>query len=102
MPEGSLPSREAWIEIVFPDSLEMTCPCRFPRGKRGLKYQYNKRRIEKRSRFPRGKRGLKFILRQKRINRHMSLPSREAWIEMEVNSFMPLASAVASLAGSVD
>ena len=77
---------------------------RFPRGKRGLKYQKEVEGLEELSRFPRGKRGLKSragasspstvgrFPRGKRglksfklelyVYLHKSLPPREAWIEM--------------------
>ena len=57
---GSLPSREAWIEILPYISIPDVCLGRFPRGKRGLKFPC-------RSAFRRA---------------HRSLPSREAWIEI--------------------
>ena len=80
----SLPSREAWIEII-PEPFPVTAPAqgRFPRGKRGLKYvldlKYGKGVL---GRFPRGKRGLKSPAAAKKTDRTMSLPSREAWIEI--------------------
>ena len=35
---SSLPSREAWIEIAALCPLCVSALCRFPRGKRGLKF----------------------------------------------------------------
>ncbi len=37
-PQLSLPSREAWIEISMLKSFTISAYRRFPRGKRGLKY----------------------------------------------------------------
>ena len=78
----SLPSREAWIEMIKAMRLLASVKCRFPRGKRGLKLQesYKIRRLKRR--FPRGKRGLKFPGHDHKAQIFMSLPSREAWIEI--------------------
>ena len=100
----SLPSREAWIEIDWYYLVRKEWIGRFPRGKRGLKYVYVDGVEQGDSRFPRGKRGLKYQaqyanvlrigrfprgkrgLKSKKTSRHslpfVSLPSREAWIEI--------------------
>ena len=79
-PLASLPSREAWIEIVG-HLLAIG-------GAHG--------------RFPRGKRGLKLPPCPHKIGLLLSLPSREAWIEIcRVGAFQQVLE-VASLAGSVD
>ena len=56
----SLPSREAWIEIL----------------------NYNQVGLRRPGRFPRGKRGLKFVNDDYWGDEEKSLPSREAWIEI--------------------
>ena len=104
-PIQSLPSREAWIEMVRKYMNRPTELRRFPRGKRGLKFYIHALRYFRISRFPRGKRGLKWVIvicikiqtfcrfpRGKRGLKsrnvpihekcHASLPSREAWIEI--------------------
>ena len=56
----SLPSREAWIEISPAMRVMRPVLCRFPRGKRGLKFR----------------------VLPKEAPESWSLPSREAWIEI--------------------
>ena len=53
-------------------------------------------------RFPRGKRGLKLCSRGKNAAAERSLPSREAWIEIDCTRKNRCLMMVASLAGSVD
>ena len=63
--ESSLPSREAWIEILVKTLYGKEEASRFPRGKRGLKYgDHRQEGPEAWGRFPRGKRGLKFHQRK--------------------------------------
>ena len=76
----SLPSREAWIEISSSGSSSALNACRFPRGKRGLKY----------------------IISAPFLGAILSLPSREAWIEIPFSDAVFDVVYVASLAGSVD
>ena len=65
-------------EVNFGDNLG-----RFPRGKRGLKYRvWDYKSTSQDSRFPRGKRGLKFAAAYFLPMTVLSLPSREAWIEI--------------------
>ena len=101
--DPSLPSREAWIEIMGGSCIATGALSRFPRGKRGLKLS---------------------VCRFYRVP-GPSLPSREAWIEIEMVLTLSLSRArrfprgkrglkwfnaegcrhlqgVASLAGSVD
>ena len=59
---GSLSPREAWIEIRGLSTSAETDLCRFPRGKRGLKY----------------------IAIEEVATAMESLPPREAWIEILV------------------
>ena len=54
------------------------------------------------SRFPRGKRGLKSDYRRPVLDEVLSLPSREAWIEIHIPRKSGALCLVASLAGSVD
>ena len=80
----SLPPREAWIEISASSSASAASACRFPHGKRGLKFlvMYSPRSCLRR--FPHGKRGLKYCGVAKSDAPMLSLPPREAWIEMRV------------------
>ena len=77
---------------------------RFPRGKRGLKFVINNYYpVPQMGRFPRGKRGLKYVLQSLFHILELSLPPREAWIEIRKAAAAFLKSAnVASPAGSVD
>ena len=56
----SLPPREAWIEILMLISTARVNGCRFPRGKRGLKW----------------------LVSVVAVSVLWSLPPREAWIEI--------------------
>ena len=76
----SLPSRGAWIEIVFPPAWLTGGQCRSPRGERGLKWQGG----------------------AEMIGMILSLPSRGAWIEIFDSSNQSANASVAPLAGSVD
>ena len=54
------------------------------------------------SRFPRGKRGLKYDYDETELETVESLPPREAWIEMRRRRRAAMLNDVASPAGSVD
>ena len=121
----SLPSREAWIEIFLNHQKIVPPICRFPRGKRGLKFcvflcavpslaslPSREAWIEMTmptiitpstsGRFPRGKRGLKLEEMYDLFEIKRSLPPREAWIEISHTILWKKRSKVASPAGSVD
>ena len=102
MATASLPSREAWIEISPECRTSWASLSRFPRGKRGLKWISGVIRFTFMCRFPRGKRGLKCRNGFELADDLASLPSREAWIEINLGASIFNAVSVASLAGSVD
>ena len=78
--DTSLPSRGAWIEIVYWTGVVLGFGGRSPHGERGLKYegQHGDHRL------------------------HQSLPSRGAWIEIPPRGRRLLLLPVAPLTGSVD
>ena len=78
------------------------CWCRFPHGKRGLKFIKDVDALVKICRFPHGKRGLKWIYTPLWPPRPPSLPPREAWIEIDILEQIELDKLVASPTGSVD
>ena len=104
----SLPSRGAWIEMHRMPPHRRGMPCRSPHGERGLKYQRAMSRFELESRSPHGERGLKYHFRRGwrqfyrrsphgerglkffrgkcSVKEVWSLPSRGAWIEIELLS----------------
>ncbi len=76
----SLPSWEAWIEVMRSNSASGSLASRFPHGKRGLKCVAERKGV--------------FVL--------LSLPSWEAWIEVNGRWGAGSRNIVASLMGSVD
>ena len=86
----SLPPREAWIEINPPRRAFCCTESRFPHGKRGLKLPIYHLQTINRGRFPHGKRGLKLAALYGDADAWLSLPPREAWIEITISSAMRL------------
>ena len=81
----SLPSRGAWIEIAPSAYTYNHLACRSPRGERGLKWSQKLIcSLPPACRSPRGERGLKFFRATDVRAQKSSLPSRGAWIEIEM------------------
>ena len=83
----SLLSRGAWIEIKFVRSIPFLPKSRSSHEERGLKY-HNKlfQRPERLCRSSHEERGLKCITAWRQTAEFMSLLSRGAWIEIQINS----------------
>ena len=101
-PFGSLPSREAWIEIETVNIFGFG-RCRFPRGKRGLKYPEAARYLLTGKSLPSREAWIEILESfHAPVGMLKSLPLREAWIEILNSAKTSCLVYVASLAGSVD
>ena len=99
---GSLPPREAWIEIRS-TVLLMVIILSLPPREAWIEIPLKIRKGSHiKSRFPRGKRGLKLNERKAYASLERSLPPREAWIEIRLIDSITVCRVVASPAGSVD
>ena len=101
--EASLPSRGAWIEILTSRGVAAIRDCRSPHGERGLKLPLVVKVLPLApGRSPHGERGLKLGAVSSLVGQLTSLPSRGAWIEIELASKNLVHAMVAPLTGSVD
>ena len=98
----SLPSRGAWIEILYPRLTPKDIKSRFPHGERGLKSKYAKYFDSHKVSLPSRGAWIEICWAATTSPGRWSLPSRGAWIEIELLADELENMDVAPLTGSVD
>ena len=82
-PDGSLPSRGAWIEIWIKIRIRQFLPMSLPSRGAWIEIDIDIfPDVDEDCRSPHGERGLKFLLLWRIFKKLLSLPSRGAWIEI--------------------